>query len=138
MAEEICFSWWAPGVHPQRGCSSSRLALQCGRLRTCESAERARAVTSRYCVLQSRDGLSHLFSRPFTPVRAGRLLIMAFQHQLQSCTMVHEMENGNIRVFTNTVFQYPCACCGVTVRPLILLPHYLQPGDKKALESSSG
>lgn len=80
MPEEVHFSWWTH--RDQRGSSSSRLALQRDRLCTRESSERGRAISSRYWVLRSRDGLSHLFSRPFTPVMSGRSL-MALHHQLK-------------------------------------------------------
>lgn len=136
MLEEIYFLWWAH--RDQRGNSSSHLALQHGRLCTCESSKWGRAITSHYWVLQSRDGLSHLFFRPFTPVMSGRSLIMALHHQLKSCTGVQEMENGKILVFTNAQmlsFNIPCICCGVTVRLLLLLPHFL--GTRRQSKSFS-
>lgn len=96
---KIYFSWW---THTdQRGSSSLHWALQSGRLCTPECSERGRAITSHYWVLHSRNALSRLFSKPFTPLRPGRWLIMALHHQLKTCRAVQETENGKILLFTN-------------------------------------
>lgn len=52
---------------------------------------------------------------------------MALHHQVTSCKVVQETKNGKTSVHKcrSVVIPYTYACCGVTVRLLVFLPHFL-------------